>query len=451
MKKSIALLLLLAMILGMAACAANPTTPADTSAEPEQTTQPAEEAAPEAAEEAEPAPAEEGGTLTLFVQAADDVRISIMDDYIKPNFDAAFPGWTLEITVIGTDANTQAAMKTYNATGDLPDVYWSDPNWSYAMVSSGNQLNIKDYITADGFADHYNGDIGLMTYKGGVYALQPGSDAHYYPAFFYNKQIFADNGIEIPTNLDELFAACDKLLAAGITPLTLDGVGAYLKMAWVQQIITLKDPSKTQALLDGEIDWSDPVVLDALQTIETMLDKGYFGDRMAAAARTTAESREQMISGQVAMMLDFYWDWTLYADIADVFMLKSDNGENVLTMWGNNIAGYAVFAGSEHVDMAVKLAEYCCEQEAIYHNEHGTATAFNTGITPEAGGELQQKLNDIYDEITFKQTTICNCAMDSATASESQTLLSGFTAGQYTAAELADELNILWEANTIFD
>lgn len=180
MKKSIALLLLLAMILGMAACAANPTTPADTSAEPKQTTQSAEEATPEAAEEAEPAPAEEGGTLTLFVQAADDVRISIMDDYIKPNFDAAFPGWTLEITVIGTDANTQAAMKTYNATGDLPDVYWSDANWSYAMISSGNQLNLMDYITTDGFADKYGGDIGLMTYRGGVYALQPGSDAHYY-------------------------------------------------------------------------------------------------------------------------------------------------------------------------------------------------------------------------------------------------------------------------------
>ena len=172
---------------------------------------------------------------------------------------------------------------------------------------------------------------------------------------------------------------------------------------------------------------------------------------MATAARTTAEAREQMMTGQVAMMLDFYWDWTLFADIADVFMLKSDNGENVLAMYSNNIAGYAVFSGSKHVDMAVKLAEYCCEQEAIYHNEHGTGTVFNTGITPEAGGELQQKLNDIYDEITHKQGTLSQSAMDSATASESQTLFSGFTAGQYTAAELADELNILWEANTIFD
>lgn len=450
MKKSIALLILFTMIFSLTACAAKTDAPSEADESPASTQMAASEKEEKPGSSAEE-PAEEGGKLTLFVQAADDVRISIMDDYIKPNFDAAFPGWELDITVIGTDANTQAAMKTYNATGDLPDVYWSDPNWSYAMVSSGNQLNIKDYITTDGFADNYGGDISFMTYKGGVYALQPGSDAHYYPVFFYNKQIFADNGIEVPSNLDELFAVCDKLLAAGVTPFTLDGVGAYLKMAWVQQLITLKDPSKTQALLDNEIDWSDPVVLDALQTLETMLDKGYFGDRMAASARTAAESREQMISGQVAMMLDFYWDWTLYADIADVFMLESDNGENVLTMWGNNIAGYAVFAGSEHVDMAVKLAEYCCEQEAIYHNEHGTATAFNTGITPEAGSDLQQKLNDIYDEITFKQTTICNCAMDSATASESQTLLSGFTAGQYTASELADELNILWEANTIFD
>lgn len=451
MKKTIALLLLLAMLFSLAACAAQNDTPATNE---QQTTEPAQSTAPaEDKKTEEPAtePTEEGGTLTLFVQAADDVRISIMDDYIKPNFEAAFPGWELEITVIGVDQSTYAAMKTYNATGDLPDVYWSDPNWSYAMVASGNQLDLTDYITNDGFADKFGGDISLMTYKGGVYALQPGSDAHYYPVFYYNKQIFADNNLEVPTTLDELFDVCDKLVAAGITPFTLDGVGAYLRMNWVQQIITLKDPAKAQALLDGEINWDDPVVLEAFETLEEMFEKGYFGDRMETAARTTAEAREQMISGQVAMMHDFYWQWTLYADVADAFMLTSDTGDQVLTMWGNNIAGYAVFSGSEHVDMAVKLAEYCCEQEAIYHNEHGTATAFNTGITVEAGGELQQKLNDMYDAISFKQSTISNCAMDSAMVSEAQTLLSGFTAGQYTAQELADEMNILWEANTIFD
>src|SRR6478736_4193427 len=34
----------------------------------------------------------------------------------------------------------------------------------------------------------------------------------------YNKQIFADHGIEVPQTWDELVAACDTLVAAGVTP-----------------------------------------------------------------------------------------------------------------------------------------------------------------------------------------------------------------------------------------
>ncbi|THG31295.1 extracellular solute-binding protein [Glaciibacter flavus] len=35
----------------------------------------------------------------------------------------------------------------------------------------------------------------------------------------YNKKIFADNDIAVPTTWDELIAACDKLKAAGVTPI----------------------------------------------------------------------------------------------------------------------------------------------------------------------------------------------------------------------------------------
>src|SRR6478736_5564240 len=34
----------------------------------------------------------------------------------------------------------------------------------------------------------------------------------------YNKQIFAEQGIEVPQTWDELIAACEKLKAAGVTP-----------------------------------------------------------------------------------------------------------------------------------------------------------------------------------------------------------------------------------------
>lgn len=35
----------------------------------------------------------------------------------------------------------------------------------------------------------------------------------------YNKEIFADNGIEIPATYEDFAAACDTLLDAGVTPI----------------------------------------------------------------------------------------------------------------------------------------------------------------------------------------------------------------------------------------
>lgn len=405
---------------------------------------------PAATEESAEAEVPEGGKLTLMLQADDDVRVSIMDDYIVPNFEEAFPGWELEVITITGDDNGVAAMKTYNATGDLADVYWSNTRWCMPMISSGNQLDLTEYITSDGFADNYGGDISLMQFNGAVYALQPGSDAQYFPAMYYNKEIFEANDIEVPTTLDELYAVCDKLLAAGITPIATDGTGWDLQCSFLNNFILAIDPSKVDALLNNEIDYSDEVVLEAFQIYETMMEKGYFGDRMATSAKQLNDAKEAFIAGEAAMRFDMYWNWSSFDNgTTDVFPFPTVDG--VGQLWGNTTAGYAVYSKSENLEMAVKLAEYCCEQEAIYHNEHGTATAFDTGIKVEASSELQQKLNDMCAAFTKRYATIHTNSMDSAVAAEFKTLGAGFIAGQYDAEEFLKQFNEVYAENTFFE
>ena len=52
-----------------------------------------------------------------------------------------------------------------------------------------------------------------------VYHMQPESTSG---MISYNKDIFAENSIEIPTTFSELLAACEKLQGAGVTPFELD-------------------------------------------------------------------------------------------------------------------------------------------------------------------------------------------------------------------------------------
>ncbi len=446
---AIAALLVLSVFCGCAAKQAETEAPADTEA-PAQTEQTEQHAETEA-------PAETTGEkqkLTLIIQASDDVRIGIMNDYIVPNFDEAFPGYELEITTITGEDDSIAMMKTYHATGDMADVYWSDAKWSLPIISAGSQLDLSSYIEADGFAKNWS-STSLMNFKGGIYALQPGSDASYFPAVYYNTEIFEQYGLEVPTTLDELYAVCDKLVAEGVVPFAMDDTWIIGNVLF-QAILQANDPTTVEKLLSNEIDYTDPAVLAAYEQLDDMFSRGYFGDRSTVAARDISETKELFAAGKTAMIYDMYWNYTMYDNgHTSVFPWPSNNDAyptgTVTQIWGSTVAGYAVNADSKNLDAAVKLAEYCCEQEARYHNEHGTATVFNTGIEIQAQSELQQEMVNLFHAATTKIATIPQNTMDAATASEWETLTSAFAAGQLTPEQMVEQWSAVWTENTYFE
>lgn len=449
MKKALSILLAVIMVLSMfAACGKTPAANDPVADQPQvdNTEAPAED---KPAEDADPI------KLRIILQAADDVRIGIMNDYIVPNFDAAFPGYELEISTITGSVEDVAMMKTYNATGDLPDVYWSDARWAVPMINSGSQLDLTEAITADGFIENWS-DPSLMDFKGGKYALQPGSDARYFSVIFYNTEIFEKYDLKVPTTMDELYAVCDTLVANGVQPFQIDGTGHYMSAAWIQALLCANDPSTVQKLLNNETDWSDPAILAVYEQLEEMYQKGYFGDRQAASASTPAETRERFAAGESAMQFDFYWQYSVYDNgHTGAFLMPSNNSEypagSVLMNYSGSLTGYAVNANSENLDAAIKLAEFCCEQEAKYHNEHGTATVFNTGIAIEPTCDLQALLNDMFEATNLKLNPYYLNTMDSAVSAEFKTLNSAFIAGQYTPAEVLEEINAIFAENTYFE
>ena len=104
----------------------------------------------------------------------DRVQNDIMDNYIKKNLAEKFPN--VEIEWEGTGDLTNL-LKTYSATGDLPDVWYSDAASATAIINAGNQLNMADYITKDGFIDNYVNPDALYYSDGGIYAISSGIDA----------------------------------------------------------------------------------------------------------------------------------------------------------------------------------------------------------------------------------------------------------------------------------
>jgi raffinose/stachyose/melibiose transport system substrate-binding protein len=119
---------------------------------------------------------------------------------------------------------------------------------------------------------------------------------------FYNQEIFAAQGIEIPKTYKDFVAACDKLKAAGITPIATGGANGS---AWELEIAvgvvgpTIYGPGFYDEMMAGKATFEDPRYVAALKRFAEL--KPYFPDGFAGIDYTTAT--QQFIGGKAAMFL----------------------------------------------------------------------------------------------------------------------------------------------------
>jgi raffinose/stachyose/melibiose transport system substrate-binding protein len=120
----------------------------------------------------------------------------------------------------------------------------------------------------------------------------------------YNKALFEKAGVTaLPATWDEFKAVCAQLLAAGVTPMTVDN--AYIPALFGY---TLDRVAKAEAIatMVESGNFSDPSVLRAAQIWEEMIKLGYMSKK--AATNVYPEGQASEIAAEtVAMYLNGTW------------------------------------------------------------------------------------------------------------------------------------------------
>ncbi len=114
----------------------------------------------------------------------------------------------------------QEKVKTMIAAKQPPDLfnYNFNPN-DLSRQNSGQLLNFLPYMDEEWRSRFKPEDLAALTINGELTSV-PYEKAGV--LFYYNKKLFAKAGItEFPQTWDELFAACEKLKAKGIIPISL--------------------------------------------------------------------------------------------------------------------------------------------------------------------------------------------------------------------------------------
>ncbi|WP_424769221.1 ABC transporter substrate-binding protein [Paenibacillus sp. sgz302251] len=114
----------------------------------------------------------------------------------------------------------QQKVKTMIAAGQTPDLfnYNFNPN-DLSRQESGRLLDLNPHMDEEWKTRFTEQDLQAMTVNGELTSI-PFEKAGI--LFYYNKELFAKAGIvSFPATWDEFFEACEKLKAAGITPISL--------------------------------------------------------------------------------------------------------------------------------------------------------------------------------------------------------------------------------------
>lgn len=174
-----------------------------------------------------------------------------------------------------TDAYNQK-IKLLISSGDLPDIVFNGGNnITEVAAKSGKVADLTPYFEADkewkGLFDETS--LGFNTVDGKIYGVPVSKEISY---IYYNKDLFKQAGIEAPetafTSWDEFFAACDKLKAAGITPVSMDSADSgWLTNLWMSALIGTNGTAGNEWMNTMyPMDFNTPEVEKAAEDIQKM-------------------------------------------------------------------------------------------------------------------------------------------------------------------------------------
>ncbi|HEY0187747.1 MAG TPA: extracellular solute-binding protein [Cellulomonas sp.] len=304
------------------------------------------------------------GELTLLVSSADASDAAFKE--VNEAFEAANPDVTVTLTSVPNDSYpaTKAAQLTAGQVDlfvvktfrEVPDYAADSTSDDVQLAEAGGLVDLTD----ESFMDDYTESVlDSQAIDGKQYAVPTGLS--YSTGVFYNKTIFTENGIDVPTTWTELTDAMATLQAAGVTPFGIGGkdtwpAGLVMLGAVNSLYPTAEDKEQLAAdLWSQDVSLTDDTPLSVLEKTQEVFDNAQdnfsgagYDDMPAAFAR-----------GEFAMLPDGTWDApTIDTAVADAFdygyfpFPGSDDAEDNAYLSGKIELQLAIPTTSTHQDLA---------------------------------------------------------------------------------------------------
>lgn len=282
----------------------------------------------------------------------EEVTLSILVDNGPANvatveaLGAAFteqnPNVTFEVEQRPGGGEGDNIVKTRLATGDMTDLFFYNSGSLLQALSPAETLTpLTEQPWVDTLVDPFPATV---TAGEDLFGAPVGTA--FAGAMFYNKKVYEELGLEVPSTWDEFMANNEQIDAAGITPV----IQTY-QDTWTSQLFVLGDfhnvlannPDWAEQFTANEVKFAeDPVATAGFQRLQEVNEAGYLNDDFASA--TFIQGMEKVATGEGAhypMLTNAISEViTNTPDLVEdvgVFGIPGDDAEtNGVTIWAPN-------------------------------------------------------------------------------------------------------------------
>ena len=350
--------------------------------------------------------------LSIWAEDSADGKIltGMLDNYTKdvnPNFSYEYE------YVSASDLSTK--ISTLVASNDLPDLFaYSAGVPLRELIQAGKVVNVSEELKAMGEEDKV-----MDSAKSIMTSLSDTDDLYDLPfgmnieGFWYNKSVFEDAGVEVPTTWDELLQVCDTLKEKGIQPIATGGSDKWPTTRIVNAYAyRTMGADAVKKACEGETKFTDDGFVAAAQMVADMADKGYFGEGATTVDNTTAEG--MLLNGQCAMLYDGSWFTSSITDEE-----TNPSGEDNIGFMGVPVVDESV---SEASELPANCGNILCLSQDKYDGAMaGFLQYFVENVGNYAMGDYQSVRGYTYDVDTKDISSVTQTVIDAIADAKTST------------------------------
>jgi raffinose/stachyose/melibiose transport system substrate-binding protein len=319
----------------------------------------------------------EAEEVTLRVLVHQNPPMVEFVEAFNAEFEANHPNVTVDMSVVNAnDLSTVTQTRLTANDVDVVDMFAftnaaqpymnnvDPPNWQ-TLIEAGYLMDLTGQPFLDNYYDSANQDAG--SYDGKVYQINLGTVC--YSGIYYNKDLFVEYGVEVPTTWDQLVTACETFNENDIPCMTAGGKDGWPIFVGAYGLIGALYPDQealVEGLWTGSIKWNDPEAMEMWEKMQVyaqdMMEEGASGIAGDAAPGRFA-------SGAVAMFPGGSWYAAAIETSEPAFewgyipFPGSDNAADNQYLFGKYDQGWVIAENSPNKETGLMYLEEFSEPE----------------------------------------------------------------------------------------